>query len=87
MRLYDTKRDSDSIEDEESIYPFRMTKAELQSLDPNFKEKKKKVRFSFNKFSASITNFKQLILEKISYLTSIPQYFYSISNRIILKIS
>ena len=43
MRLYDTKRDSDSIEDEESTYPFRMTKAELQSLDPNFKEKKKKV--------------------------------------------
>ena len=43
MRLYDTKRDSDSIEDEESTYPFRMTKAELQSLDPNFKQKKKKV--------------------------------------------
>ena len=43
MRLYDTKRDSDSIEDEESTNPFRMTKAELQSLDPNFKEKKKKV--------------------------------------------
>ena len=46
MRLYDTKRDSDSAEDEESTYPFRMTKAELQSLDPNFKEKKKKVGFS-----------------------------------------
>ena len=46
MRLYDTKRDSDSAEDEESTYPFRMTKAELQSLDPNFKEKKKKVSFS-----------------------------------------
>ena len=47
MRLYDTKRDSieDSIddEDESNLYPFRMTKAELQSLDPNFKEKKKKV--------------------------------------------
>jgi hypothetical protein len=43
MRLYDTRRDSDSLDDEESMHPFRMTKAELQSLDPNFKEKKKKV--------------------------------------------
>ena len=49
MRLYDTKRDSDSIDDEESAYPFRMTKAELQSLDPNFKEKKKKVKFYYSK--------------------------------------
>ena len=43
MRLYDTRRESDSLEDEDSTHPFRMTKAELQSLDPNFKEKKKKV--------------------------------------------
>ena len=50
MRLYDTKRDSDSIEDEELTYPFRMTKAELQSLDPNFKEKKKKVRMLFKTY-------------------------------------
>ena len=46
MRLYDTRRESDSMEDEDlEMHPFRMTKAELQSLDPNFKEKKKKVFF------------------------------------------
>ena len=48
MRLYDTRRESDSLEDEDSTHPFRMTKAELQSLDPNFKEKKKKVFPLFN---------------------------------------
>ena len=42
VRLYDTKLDSVE-EDEEYTHPFRMTKAEIQSLDPNYKEKKKKV--------------------------------------------
>ena len=41
VRLYDTK--SDSFEEDELIHPFRMTKAEIESLDPNYKEKKKKV--------------------------------------------
>ena len=62
MRLYDTKRDSDSIEDEESTYPFRMTKAELQSLDPNFKEKKKKV------FIKKLSNILTLYTSQITYL-------------------
>ena len=56
MRLYDTRRESDSMEDEDlEMHPFRMTKAELQSLDPNFKEKKKKVFFTYLMYNSIIS--------------------------------
>ena len=46
MRLYDTKLDDVEEEEEQTALPFRMTKAELASLDPNYKAKKKKVTIS-----------------------------------------